>query len=540
MESYKEVVFYHLETKHHPHRLARSLGYLDWANQPNPFRFWEGTLRVELPLLKDEKHPYEALYDYRLVNTQPFNINTLSKFLELSFGLSAWKAIPGSRWSVRMNPSSGNLHPTECYLIIPDLGGLSGVFHYNPFLHALEKRAEIPKELAQEIKDFFGTEGFIVVLSSIPWREAWKYGERAYRYCLLDTGHAIGTLRFSANLKGWKVKYLNALSDEELRVLLGFDRVEWIEGEEEFPEGAFFVFPKEVREVPRSLPPQVIKKFQELRFYGKPNKLSNERVIWEIIYEAIKATEKPRTEELKIVYASKPLLTVAPSYLSAEEVIRKRRSAHLYDPKVKISQRVFLQALDRCLPREDYSPFDVEITPTYLNLFIFLHRVEGLESGLYAFVRNERHLKLLKELTSPEFLWERVYDEIPLYLLALGDFREFARYVACVQEIASDSAFSLGMLSLFEPVLKEKPWEYKLMHWEAGLIGQVLYLEATAHELKGTGIGCFFDDVMHELLGLSDKTFQDLYHFAFGKGFEDPRIQTIEPYYHLKGRIYQS
>ena len=534
MDTFKEAVFYHSETKHHPYRLARSLGYLDWANQPNPFRFWEGTLKVELPLLKDEAHPYEALYDYSLVKAQPFDIDSLSKFLELALGLSAWQAIPGSRWSVRMNPSSGNLHPTECYLIIPDLGSLSGVFHYNPFLHILEKRAEIPYELSKEIKSFFGTDGFIVVLISIPWREAWKYGERAYRYCLLDTGHAIGTLRFSANLKGWKFKYLSALSDEDLKILLGFDKVEWIEGEEEFPECAFFVFPKEAEDVPRSLPPQVIKKFQELKFYGKPNKLSNDRVIWEIIYKAIKATEKPRTQELKYLYGDKPLLNLVPSYMSAEEIIRKRRSAHLYDPKAKIDERTFAHTLDKCLPRDNYSPFDVEITPTYVNLFIFVHRVEGLERGLYAFIRNEEHLKLLKELTNSRFLWERIYDELPIYLLAPGDFRDFAEYVACQQEIASDSSFSVGMLSLFEPVLKNRAWEYKHIHWEAGLIGQVLYLEATAHGLKGTGIGCFFDDVMHELLGLSGKTFQDVYHFAFGKGFEDPRIQTIEPYYHLK------
>ena len=534
MTNFKDVSFYHSETKHHPYRLARSLGYLDWANQPNPFRFWEGALRVELPLIEDEKHPYEALYDYKVVHTKPFDLNSISKFLELSFGLSAWKAIPGSRWAVRMNPSSGNLHPTECYLIIPDLGGISGVFHYNPFLHILEKRAEIPKEIAEEIKNFFSTECFIAILTSIPWREAWKYGERAYRYCLLDTGHAIGTLRFSANLNGWKVKYLNALSDEDLKILLGFDRVQWIEGEEEFPEGAFLIFPKEVNDIPRTLPPQVINKFKGLKFYGKPNKLSNERVIWEIIYEIIKATEKPKTEEIKYIYGSKPILNLVPSYFSAEEIIRKRRSAHLYDPKGEINERILIHTLDKCLARDTYSPFDVEITPIYISLFIFVHRVKGLERGLYAFVRNEEHLSLLKELTNPQFLWEKIYDDLPLYLLSIGDFRDFAAYIACQQEIARDSAFSLGMLSLFEPILKERPWEYKHIHWEAGLVGQVLYLEATAHELKGTGIGCFFDDVMHELLELSGKIFQDVYHFAFGKGFEDPRIQTIEPYYHLK------
>ena len=87
------------------------------------------------------------------------------------------------------------------------------------------------------------------MLTSIPWRESWKYGEKAYRYCLLDTGHAIGTIRFSANMVGWKAKYLTALSDKDLEILLGFDKVGWIKGEEEFPEIALFIFPKEVKDI---------------------------------------------------------------------------------------------------------------------------------------------------------------------------------------------------------------------------------------------------------------------------------------------------
>ncbi len=68
------------------------------------------------------------------------------------------------------------------------------------------------------------------------------------------------------------------------------------------------------------------------------------------------------------------------------------------------------------------------------------------------------------------------------------------------------------------------------LHWEAGAIGQVLYLEAEAVGLRGTGIGCFFDDVVHTVLGLEDETYRDLYHFTLGGPVEDERIQT-EPAY---------
>jgi len=62
------------------------------------------------------------------------------------------------------------------------------------------------------------------------------------------------------------------------------------------------------------------------------------------------------------------------------------------------------------------------------------------------------------------------------------------------------------------------------------MIGQVLYLEAEAAGVRATGIGCFFDDAMHELLGLKDRTLQSLYHFTTGGPVEDERLTTLPPY----------
>jgi hypothetical protein len=61
-------------------------------------------------------------------------------------------------------------------------------------------------------------------------------------------------------------------------------------------------------------------------------------------------------------------------------------------------------------------------------------------------------------------------------------------------------------------------------------MGQVLYLEAEAHGLRGTGIGCFFDDALHDLLGIRDQRMQSLYHFTIGMPVLDERITTEAPY----------
>ncbi len=227
----ERVIAYHERTKHHPHRYARSPGFLDWEKEPNPFRLYEGCSIIPLPLTVTEPGAtYPRLYHRLQDPSRAFTRDHVSTFLELSVGLSAWKSYRGSAWALRMNPSSGNLHPTEVHMILPrrcieDLTG--GVFHYSPFYHALELRASFGEDLWSKVAAQFGRDGFLVALSSIYWREAWKYGERAFRYCNHDVGHALACLSFSGSLLGWRVTYLNALSDEEIERMLGFDRTEW-------------------------------------------------------------------------------------------------------------------------------------------------------------------------------------------------------------------------------------------------------------------------------------------------------------------------
>jgi len=52
-------------------------------------------------------------------------------------------------------------------------------------------------------------------LSSVHWREAWKYGERAFRYCRLDVGHALGALRYAAGTLGWEIRLMEKLAGDE-------------------------------------------------------------------------------------------------------------------------------------------------------------------------------------------------------------------------------------------------------------------------------------------------------------------------------------
>jgi hypothetical protein len=128
-----------------------------------------------------------------------------------------------------------------------------------------------------------------------------------------------------------------------------------------------------------------------------------------------------------------------------------------------------------------------------------------------------------------QFLWEPVADR--LFLLLPVDVMWAANRVSCDQEIASDGYFSLGMVARLESALRERgEWFYRRLFWECGAIGQVLYLEAEAAGARSTGIGCFYDDAVHELLGLGGLEWQSLYHFSMGRPVDDPRL-TTEPGY---------
>ncbi len=532
------IIDYHNRSKHDFGRMARSAGYLDWSNQPFPFRYYQGAEQVELALLQSD--PVVNFGDLMSAKTVPacrFTLDSLAGLLELSLGLSAWKAAPGAgKWALRINPSSGNLHPTEAHLILPSTAGLqAGIYHYDPYHHRLERRALLDDSLMQELEAWFGGPGFMVVLSTIFWRESWKYGERAYRYCLLDTGHGLAAVSLAAALFGWRYSYLPGLSDEQLVGLLGFDRVQWPAREKEVPQVAGWISCQGRKAENAGLPGDWMSKVRQCRFDGRPNRLSREQVAWPVIEAASLATVKsdPSAPVCHWWYREGDQRFEFWPEVAAARVIRRRRSGTEYDASRSIPRDAFVALLDAVLPSRITPPFNAGLGAGQVGLVIFVHRVEGLAPGLYCLAPGRKLLDSLRKAMASDFNWRRVDDLLPLYLLTEGDFTRQAAELSCRQPIAGDSAFSLAMLACFGSLVSGDPHFYRLLHWQCGMIGHMLYLAAETWGLRGTGIGCYFDDPVHHLVGLGDDTFQSLYHFTVGHPLEDRRLQTLEPYHHL-------
>jgi hypothetical protein len=225
---------------------------------------------------------------------------------------------------------------------------------------------------------------------------------------------------------------------------------------------------------------------------------------------------------------------------SAGQIIRQRRSLLGCDGKTSIPAECFYRMLARVMPRVELDvahrpmPWDAIPWDPSIHFGLFVHRVDGIDPGLYALARDPRKVEKLKAAMHGHFIWlspPGCPADLPLYLLERGDARALAMQVSCRQAIAGDGTFSLGMIAEYQEKLVEHgPWFYRRLFWETGAIGQVLYLEAEAAGVRATGIGCFFDDPVHQTFGLRDLAFQSLYHFSVGGPVDDPRLTTLPPY----------
>ena len=545
-ESVEVVLRYHERTKHHTTRYAHSLGYMDWETQPDPFRRYGGAPRHRLDEVPPGPERYDAIFRAGAMPTRPIDRSAVSQLFYDSLALSAWKEAGQSRWALRVNPSSGNLHPTESYLLAPPIAGLcdhAALYHYAPHLHELEERVEIPRSVWSALMVGLPAGSALVGLTSIHWRESWKYGERALRYCQHDAGHALAAVALAASMLGWRTSLLDAVTDNEAAILMAIDEQRGVEAE--VPDCLLLLCPSDGAAdrgtARRWRPPfAALEAFARQTRHGVPNELSADHHEWPVIDAASQAAthDRPFAEDYwfdtGINVVSGPLAVARD--LPARQVLRQRRSAVAMDGCTGLSRDAFYRILQQVIPSTASVPFAALPWRPSVHLALFVHRVDGLAPGLYFLVRDAEAHDRVRAALGADFRWSRPAgcpEDLPLYLLAEEDCTGIARLVSCGQDIAADGAFALGMIAEFSaPIRRYGARFWRRLHWETGVVGQVLYLEAEAAGVGSTGIGCFFDDAMHKTLGLVDRSFQTLYHFTVGGAVDDPRLRTLSAYTH--------
>lgn len=440
--------------------------FLDWANQPRVEKVYPGRRTFELSrevgfpdlslgrILDKGPPPKEA---------PPLTPERLSRMLFSAYGVSARARQPGGELHLRTAPSAGALYPCELYLdLAQDRDGSAGyepgLYHYRPQTHGLTR-------LGSGRQDLEGTVFFITV---IPFRSAWKYRARAFRYCCLDTGHLVENLFLALRAEGYEPVLELELEEGEVNSFLGVD-----------PERESCLAAVGLGARPISGGPALTRE----PALALESRVSESETVYQPLKEVMAASRawaEPAVEEGD------------PAGLGLETG-ETRTLARAEDCPEKMS---FGQAAAGRRSRRNF--IKTEPDPSCLGYLVRMMGAEGpaafrvgLLAGEGSGLEEGFHL-LDQETQAPA-------------LVRSGDIRSRMASVCLDQAWLGQAAFHFLFLADLERLERERgPGGYREAMVLAGRLGQRLYLGATALGWGCCGVGAFYDGEARELLGLGE------------------------------------
>ena len=199
---------YHEATKHSYFSVRNHPNRLEWEKQPSGFKIYNRFLRM-----------------VKLDDTKP-----LHRMLYRIGGITAKKVYPGVEYYLRTIPSAGALYPVEFYFQTRDVEGFEdGIWHFDVANSAVKLlyRLGVTEGVEVHFADKRKIRGFLFLLSTIYYRSSWKYKNRAFRYCLLDAGHGLGTIEASAWLEDFAANVRYRFDKPALHEAFGFQEGEF-------------------------------------------------------------------------------------------------------------------------------------------------------------------------------------------------------------------------------------------------------------------------------------------------------------------------
>lgn len=475
---------YHGQTAYDRRRMSGHA--LDWAFRPELYKQYPRVATCELPRARGRLQA-ETFWD--ILAAQSENPDTarpdlfdLSELLGLSYGITGAIRYPQETFHYRSAPSAGALYPCEVYLAVYDLEGLApGLYSYHVGEHAL--KVIRPAEPAGFFKANAGAGlSFSIFVTGIAYRSAWKYRARAYRYVLLDSGHLLGNLALVLKAQKWPYRLAYDLDDNRTVLLLGLDE------HREAPVARLDVGSREAlhREaftLPDSLPELPPEFAAASRVAGR-----------EIEYPEILRMMMAPSPAAQVAAASQLLpaepdkwlplnkMGAPPQAQPAASAFIRRRSSRNYVPR-ELPRDAFqhlVSLISGCYHgRLSTEPSD---RPFIYSGFI-AGNVAGLEAGFYLLDPENNRFGLVSagQLTGP-------------------------MAAACLDQAWLRNA-DIHFLFMLNPAELDKtggPRGYRYAMLQAGFLGQMVYLGATALGLGACGIGAIYDREAGELLGLAD------------------------------------
>jgi SagB-type dehydrogenase family enzyme len=478
---------YHDATKHSYQSIRATAHYLDWDNQPLPFKIYSDLPAIPLPqnLSSSGLPALKAISNIASASTSEvrLNLQTLAEIFYFSAGITRRRRYAGGEMLFRAAACTGALYHIDLYLICGDLEGLdAGVYHFSPQDFSLRRlrqgdyRSALVKATGEE--PAISKASCVIASASTFWRNAWKYQARAYRHCYWDNGTILANLLAAAAARNLPAKVVLGFVDATVNQLLALDP------QREAPLSLVALGRSAEKKTTLSLPvePVVFETtplsnseidYPAMRRMHEASSLESgaEVTEWRRREEALTKTttdEAAREDQLF------PLQSPSDEELakeSIEEVITRRGSTREFS-RDSITFAELSSMLDRAT-RGLTADF-VGMEETLNDLYLIVHAVEGLRSGAYVFRRQQRALELLKE----------------------PDFRRDAGYLGLGQEIPADCSVNIYFLADLHRVLERFGNRgYRAAQLEAAIMGGKIYLGAYAQRLGASGLTFFDDDV---------------------------------------------
>lgn len=456
---------YHLDTAHVRNRpMGRTI---NWHDQPVPFKLYRDT--PVFSLTQQLSLPDIALSD--ALRTRPLNPKTAMPTLiagvcNLTAGLTRIKRQADNLvFHFRTVPSAGALYPTELYVALQNVNGMNdGLYHFCPLEHTIT-----PLRKGQIFSALTGGEPIIrFYLTSIFHRSAWKYGGRAYRYCLLDAGHMVENLFIASRMYGLTPQIDYDFDDDFINDFLLIDPkfegcVAQVHALGCGPSTSVY------DTVPPVMPglPQFSKC---ARSAEAPAELLQVHAACSVPAHGIApAVPPPATEITRLPEPDMPA--------SASASMHKRTSARNFVPRDGHTHKLVDTLGWLCEGRID-DPW-----ASLLQVGFLAGNKSGLTPGFHALDPRTRSTTL----TTP------------------GDFMRQSAHICLDQEWLANAALHLAFTADLESLEAHiGPRAYRYAHLEAGRLGQRTYLAGTANNLGTCGIGAYFDHEANTLLGLQD------------------------------------
>ncbi len=475
----EEARSYHEATKHTYFSVRMPGRGLDWANRPYPFKVYLDAKKVALPFEFGSPSPdLPSALSASQGSGQKVDLQSLAELLFYSAGITRVHSYPfGGRYYFRAYPSTGALYQTEVYAVVGDVSGLpSGVYHFDPgeFVLSLIREGDYRANLSEftgdeEVRDC----DLALVLTSIAWRNAWKYGPRSYRHWFWDGGTLCANVLALVGALGLRHEVLMGFVDDGLNLLLGID------GRKEAAIAVVPVWSGGASRAERKLPLSGV----SLRVLP----LSRREVEYEEVVRAYKASrlsdvsEVSRWRELAAsmgpprveVEGERVRLPGPPAGMKLPplgEVILRRGSTRRF-ARVPIEGWKLGFVL-----RTMFSPLRADFLEgagSMVVSFVIVNAVEGLRPGSYVYDASRDELVLLRE----------------------GNFRRVAEYLCLEQELGGDASATLFLMAPLEKVLASLGNRgYRAAQFEAGVRAGLAYLAAYSVSIGATGL-TFYDDV---------------------------------------------